>query len=190
MDKILIEEQKGLEREYQNLREELNDNTNRIFDLLKSMVTVTTAILSLGFTDWFKGDKYIFLVPIFLISAVSLIINSQQKSSERLASYLRVFIEPKLSGYNWETNLNEFRNTFKHKSIFRISISALSGGLCLICYFLFYLAHSKVGSKPLDNTDYLFLFLTLILLIISILKLNSRTNMEYEEKWKILLEKE
>lgn len=177
---------KQLQEEYIRLNREIEVSSEKVFNLIKLMITITITILTVSFTDWLNKYEVIYLIPIILIIPINFLIYSQLNSSERIAGYIRVFLEPHLNGNQWERKLREYKKKNKEDSKFSFSIILISIGLSGICYILCFLKiiHEKALALEHSWDTYLLSLITAVFLIISLFKLINTKKQDFDSKWK------
>lgn len=98
--------------EYDQLRKEILHNDTLTIQILGGIVLLAGALMSVAFSEavtdlWVKGFLF-FLVQLIACIGVWQTID-RGRSTYVIASYLRIFVEPKVKDPQWETRLHEFR---------------------------------------------------------------------------------
>jgi len=114
--------QESLLEEFKAVRDEIKQNETRGLQLIIFLFTTTLAATGLVEKDWIPK----WLVPLAI--QVSLIIGLTMYYSAtilrlRLSTYIQVFIEPEVSGLNWEARNSIFscRRNDDQKRVYRIA---------------------------------------------------------------------
>jgi len=97
------------EKEYESLRQELNENKKYIFE--RPLVIITAAFVIFGYAS---DQDFIMLFPpviIFLLLFNLKFTSNRLNSSARIVAYIRLFIEKRNSkNYQWESFLAKYRD--------------------------------------------------------------------------------
>jgi hypothetical protein len=99
---------KNFEKEYETLRQELNENKKYIFE--RPLVIITAAFVIFGYAS---DQDFIMLFPpviIFLLLFNLKFTSNRLNSSARIVAYISLFIEKRNSeNFQWESFLSEYR---------------------------------------------------------------------------------
>lgn len=170
-----------IKEEYIRLRNEIVINSKNIFQLLGIMITSVFTIQSLllVFDDSFDFTEIIYLLPILLITAIVLVINVQLESTSRIASYLRCELEPKIPGYNWETNLHSCRRNIDKEKRFNFFNTVLYVPICLvfICFSIYIMIIDRFNILQT-----IFAILILIMFLVSIFSIYKAGKKIYKKQ--------
>jgi hypothetical protein len=103
------------EKEYETLRQELNENKKYVFE--RPLIIITAAFVALGSIP----SEYLIFYPIVIIYLLlfnlSFTIN-RLNSSARIVAYIRLHIEKNASdNYHWETFLGGYQNGTSSKRL-------------------------------------------------------------------------
>lgn len=120
--------------EYKSLRSEIGRNSQIVSNVFIANIATTGALIGYGLD---KDIGVIFLSPLAFLIPSMFFITSQMESTRRIASYIRVFIEPVLD-LRWENRWLQLRT---HKLLprrrkYAASLAALYTLLCSICLLL------------------------------------------------------
>ncbi|MCX6322346.1 MAG: hypothetical protein NTX93_11180 [Bacteroidia bacterium] len=104
------------EKEYETLRQELNENRKYVFE--RPLLIITAALV---FFEYIAKTPFIMLFPniiIFLLLFNLKFTSNRLNSSARIVSYIRLFIEKKdPSNYRWESFLSKYREDRNKKGL-------------------------------------------------------------------------
>lgn len=96
-----------LKEEYNNLKNEIEENSKITSNLFIANVTITATLIGLGLSASTKG--LILLTPFIVLIPSVLFIVSKLESTTRISSYLRIFIESEFDG-GWHTHWFQLRD--------------------------------------------------------------------------------
>ena len=108
-----LESEHALE-EYKSLREEILANDRLCLQAIAIVLSATGIIFVQGFAI---KNCWFFLIPIPIIEIVYYYVTDKRFGTWVIASYIVVFLEPQLSGLNFETRLRGFREQCKKNNI-------------------------------------------------------------------------
>lgn len=120
--------------EYRSLREEIGRNSQLTATVFLANVTATGVLFGFGF----ETSKWtIFLSPFAILIPSLFFISSQLESTTRIASYLKIVLEPRLR-LSWESDWWKVREcgTLPRRRKYTLSVSGLFGTLSVSCVFL------------------------------------------------------
>jgi hypothetical protein len=154
----------GLLEEYRTLRDEIRHNSEITARTFIFTVTVTVTVIAAGLTIGFWA---IFLSPFAIIVPVMYFLASQLESTTRIASYIRVRLEPKLEGLNWQTDWFRLREKklISHRHKYTSSITGLYQGLSVVCLLLSWI---YLFSKDHDLIHVIILSITSVIVVVLI----------------------
>jgi hypothetical protein len=111
-----MEETKMYEKEYESLRNELNENRKYVFE--RPLLIFSVACI---FFDYVSKTDYVMLFPCLIILLLLFNLHftaNRLNSSARIIAYIRLFIEKNQpSNYQWETFLNAYRLKGENKGL-------------------------------------------------------------------------
>ena len=102
--------------EYSHLRQEILHNGTLNSQTLAATLAIVGVLMGLAFSERVSNDAI--RGVMFFLAAIIILINTLQildreRATYVIASYIRVFIESKLSDLRWESRLKEFREESK-----------------------------------------------------------------------------
>ncbi len=120
--------------EYQSLRDEIGRNSQITTNVFLANVTATGVLFGFAFET---ANGVIFLSPFAILIPSLFFLVSQLESTTRIASYIKVVLEPEL-GLAWERDWWEVRRRglLPRRRKYTIAISGLYGTLSAFCVFL------------------------------------------------------
>jgi hypothetical protein len=125
-DSTTVEPSVGILDEYNSLKSEIFRAQQQRIQIISLTVSVIGVILSISAnivlgSDTITPDRRLLValggaiaLYVVLIPALGMMI-STQNLVRRLGSYLRIFVEPKVPGLNWESHRHNFRLHYHHK---------------------------------------------------------------------------
>ncbi len=124
----------NLLEEYKALRGEIDRNSQIMSNVFLANIAATGALIGYGLD---KHRAEIFLAPFAFLIPSMFFITSQMQSTRRIASYIRVFLEPAL-GLQWENRWMALRarKLLPIRRKYAASLSALYTLLCSVCLLL------------------------------------------------------
>ena len=104
------------EKEYESLRNELNDNRKYVFE--RPLLIFSAACI---FFDYVSNTDYAMLFPCLIVLLLLFNLHftaNRLNSNARIIAYIRLFIEKNQpSNYQWETFLNAYRLKGENKGL-------------------------------------------------------------------------
>lgn len=127
-------ENPNLIEEYKVLRDEIGQNSQITATVFLANSSATAILFGYGFST---ESGTIFLSPLAILIPSLFFITSKLESTTRIASYIRVFIEPEL-GLKWQKRWLQLRekNLISHKRKYTVSLAGLYGALSISCLIL------------------------------------------------------
>lgn len=182
-----------MEKEYDNLRNEIIQKIELINTLLTFTITTTVAILTFALS---RKNEILYLMPFCIIIPMSIRIAYYRSTISKLSAYMIVFLEKNLDGINWETrnallvieNSNNKKRTFNVPTVLMHYDCMLLSVICYICYFVEY-----IKSRDINLQTACILCLPFLLVIWEI-QISNRINslakekQEWIHRWEILNE--
>lgn len=127
----------NLIREYESLRNEINQKIDLVNTLTTFTLTTAVAILTFALA---KDNALLFLLPFCIIIPMYERISYYRSAMVKLSAYMIVFLETKIEEFNWET-----RNTYLMDIIGETDNTiVLRAGyyegvvISLVCYVLYF----------------------------------------------------
>ncbi len=120
--------------EYRSLRDEIGRNSQLTANVFLANVTATGVLFGFGFE---MTNGVIFLSPLAILIPSLFFLTSQLESTTRIASYIKVVLEPELD-LGWERDWWEVRRRglLPRKRKYTMAISGLYGALNATCFIL------------------------------------------------------
>jgi hypothetical protein len=104
------------EKEYESLRNELNDNRKYVFE--RPLLIFSVACI---FFDYVSKTDYVMLFPCLIVLLLLFNLHftaNRLNSNARIIAYIRLFIEKNQpNNYQWETFLNAYRLKGENRSL-------------------------------------------------------------------------
>jgi len=123
--------------EYESLRKEIADNSTVVAQVFSITFPAVAALIGYGVD---KENWVVLLSPYAILLPSLWFVSSQISSTVRLATYIRKFIEPKVTGLKWETRLARLRVQSQDKvspdKSYLLSITGLYGAVSAVCTIL------------------------------------------------------
>src|SRR5690349_21946316 len=92
---------------YQSLRAEISQADNQNYHVLGFAVAATAALVTAGISQESAADRSVVFALVFLVTwPCQRLLQGKRRYIWRIASYLRVVVEPQLGDVNWETHVN------------------------------------------------------------------------------------
>lgn len=156
---------KGIEMEYNAIREEIVNLTNSKDQFIIMMYSLCISII--GLTTFFKVEEIIGLIYIVLIPFQALI-NTKLFQIARCGAYINVFIEPNAQGLKWEKIIHIADKKFNQQYRFNLGNiqltrnlakygSSIFSVLVVIMYFRNKIIINEVGISINRNNFWLML---------------------------------
>ena len=183
----LAEERDGLLNEYRALKSELHNAQGQRLQIISLTVGVFGIIISVSAgsvlgsqTNTVDARLLIAIgssIALYSILIASLImIISVQQAIQRIGEYIRLFIEPKIPGLNWETRWHDFKRQYTYRVGLR--------GLGSIYFFLSFLPMLLPGYALSQNAQNWLYVLILIPFFIWSFYLTADLSGSFSSSWK------
>lgn len=121
------------EAEYDSLRKEIENCINLSAQLSTFSMTAVAAVLAFAIP---QNDPLLYMVPYVFIIPLSAKNFYYRKNIAKLSAYLIAVLEPRISGYNWETLNSEYKEKRELRLLFLFRNYEYFFE-ALICYLLF-----------------------------------------------------
>ena len=120
--------------EYRSLRDEIGRNSQLTATVFLANVTATGVLFGFGFETM---NGVIFLSPLAILIPSLFFLTSQMESTTRIASYIKVVLEPELD-LGWERDWWEvrLRGLLPRRRKYTMAISGLYGALSAASFIL------------------------------------------------------
>lgn len=93
---------------YQSLRAEIAQADNQNYQVLGFAVAATAALVTAGVAQDTPVERSVVFALVFLVTwPCQRLLQGKRRLVWRIASYLRVVVEPHLDGVDWETHLSK-----------------------------------------------------------------------------------
>jgi len=180
----------GLLEEYKTLKDEIQSNSDWTGKAFIFTITVTATLISFGLTH---NNWAIFLSPFLIIIPSMFFVSSKMESTTRIGSYIRIMIEPKIKGLNWQSNWLELRKgkLLPKKRKYSLSIITQFSGISILC-----LGMSWTRFLSSNHSQYeliLIIALSLIIIVFYMIahiaikqSFDMNYRVKYDEAWKKL----
>lgn len=130
---------------YQVLRAEITQVDGQNYQVLGFTVGATVALVTAGVAQHEPLERSVVFALVVLVTwPCQLLLNGKRRLVWRIASYLRVVVEPQLDGVEWETHLAHLPRRGRYTQMLStraaynewVIITALNGvaGLCVIAF--------------------------------------------------------
>ncbi len=177
----------NLIEEYKVLQDEIKQNAHIIATVVLANFSIIGVIFVFGFEN---ESSSIFLSPLAILIPSIFFITSKLESTTRIASYIKVFIEPELD-LKWEKRWFQIREKelIPHKLMYTGSLAGLYGTLSIICLML------ALNNWTHSHCIFFVLFFTLgIPIVFGIISLHKSVStkfiIQYNDLWNKLKTKE
>ena len=131
-------------KEYDNLRNEINQKIELHNTLLTFTITTTVAILTFALSD---NKTILYLIPFCILIPMSMRIAYYRSVISKLSAYIIVFLEKNLNGIKWETRnaalIDEHFNNKKKANHLIIFGDYECCILAIVCYFFYFIDFIK-----------------------------------------------
>lgn len=170
-----------MEKEYDALRNEINQKIELHNSLLTFTITTTVAILTFALS---QNNAILYLIPFCIIIPMSMRIAYYRSAMSKLSAYIIVFLEENLEGMNWETrNATLTKKILGKKLEFKIPTTLryyeclILSVVCYICYFNEYVKNKDINMQTVCS-----LCLPLLLVIWEIIVTKRINSMDKEKQ--------
>lgn len=138
-------------KEYEQVRNEINEKINLHNTLLTFTVTTSIAILSFALT---QDNALFYLMPLGVLIPMSLRIAYYVSAMAKLSAYIIVFLEPDLEGIDWESrNILVIENRLKREQLRkRDRIGSFTNPHYYECFILTILSYAMYVVKIVTDT--------------------------------------
>ncbi len=181
----------GLLEEYKELKAEIQSNSDWTGKAFIFSITVTATLIGFGLTH---NNWAIFLSPFLIIFPSMFFVSAKMESTTRIGSYIRIIIEPKVKGLNWQSNWMELRKEklLPKKRKYSLSITAQFLGISVLCFGLSWIKF--LSSIHPQRELFLMTILSLSIIVLYIFghiaikqSFDIKTRDRYDKAWKELL---
>ena len=142
---------RDMEKEYDTLRNEINQKIELHNSLITFTITTTVAILTFALS---QNNVFLYLTPFCIIIPMSMRIAYYRSALSKLSAYIIVFLEKNLEGMNWETrNAMLTKETLGKKRKFKIPTvlpyyeCLILSAVCYICYLYEYTKNKDINIQ-------------------------------------------
>lgn len=167
MDGQLIMEEKALELEYNNIKQEIFVLMQRCDNLIVSIYTVSITLMGLGYQ---LNNKYFFALIIIFIIPIHGLLNVRRYHMARCSAYISLCLESPHNNLRWEKMVGkidaEFKDLYQKDNIFYKITSALVGGGMTIISFASILFYVQSSIKMKNGTLYCSLLDAIVIILL------------------------
>lgn len=186
----------NLIREYEELRNEINQKVELHNSLVTFMITTVVAILAFALES---ENSLLYILPFGIIIPISMRVTYYRTVMTKLSSYISVYLESDIEGLNWETRNTRLNHEEKLRSkksnkkkahdFFTISHYYEGMILSIMCYSLYFVDFIKDKSMSFNTTICLILPFLLVVweyIITKRIKNFDKEKEEWKDKWQKL----
>lgn len=182
-------------KEYDILRNEINQKIELHNTLLTFTITTTVAVLALALA---QKSSILYLIPFCILIPMSMRIAYYRTAMAKLSAYMIVFLEKNIDGIKWETRNARLISVESKKGIRGLrNFTMLRYYECLIltlvCYALYfwdYIKDKAISPFVVINTLWPMLFVVLEVLITKHINSIDKEKAYWVQRWTKLLDKE
>lgn len=177
-------------REYELLRNEINQKIDLVNTLTTFTLTTTVAILTFALA---KDNALLFLLPFCIIIPMYIRISYYRSALVKLSAYMIVFLETKIDEFNWETrNAHLMNNIIKKGNTIVLRAGYYEGVvISLVCYILYFCKSLKTKNLSVILMLQLFVpFLLVVWMLFIVKHINDidREKQAWIKEWEKLAE--
>lgn len=187
-------------KEYDYLKNEINQKIELHNNLLTFTITTVVAILSITLGLQNLLNPLLFLMPFCILIPMSIRIAYYRFAMAKLSAYIIIFLEDEIQGMKWETRNREVRRYLNNDKK-SIDIKLISGSyyecfiLCILCYTFYVYSYCTQRFFSINLITMINIIWPLLLLVFDgyiTIKIDSvDKNKEFWiRKWKKLKEEE
>lgn len=182
-------------KEYDTLRNEINQKIELHNTLLTFTITTTVAVLTFALS---QNMTMLYLIPFCIIIPMSMRIAYYRSAMSKLSAYMIVFLEKDLDGVKWETrnaaliekHLNKEKKDINSYTVLRYYECLILAVVCYVFYVIDYLKDKEICVIVVVNILWpLLLVLWEVLVTKSINSVNEEKQ-KWINRWKELKEKD
>lgn len=135
-------------KEYNNLRNEINQKIELHNTLLTFTITTTVAALTFALS---QNKTILYLIPFCILIPMSMRIAYYRSAMSKLSAYMIVFLEKNIDGVKWETrnaalnkNLNKKKKNINNYTILRYYECLILAIVCYIFYVIDFIKDKEI----------------------------------------------
>ncbi len=162
-------EEKSLELEYNNIKQEIFVLMQRCDNLIISIYTVSITLMGLGYE---LNNKYFFALIIIFIIPLHGLLNVRRYHMARCSAYIVLCLETSSNNLRWETMVGkidmEFKKLYqKGNVIYKLTSALVGGGMTIIssASILFYAQKSIKVNNDILHCSIIDAMIILLLLV-------------------------
>ena len=173
-------------KEYDNLRNEINQLISLHNTLLTFTITAVVTILTIALSE---NMTILYLIPFCIIIPMSMRIAYYRSSMAKLAAYMIVFLEKKLDGIKWETRNAMLiekapaKKTIYHFTVLRYYECLILAVICYILYVIDYTKDKEISIRTTVNILWPLLLIVWEILITKRINLANKEKQNWIKKW-------
>lgn len=136
-------------KEYDNLRNEINQKIDLQNTLLTFTITTTVAVLTFALS---QNKTILYLIPFCILIPMSMRIAYYRSAISKLSAYMIVFLEKNIDGVKWETrnaalineNLNNKKKNINNYTVLRYYECLILAIVCYIFYVIDFIKDKEI----------------------------------------------
>lgn len=179
-------------KEYDNLRNEINQKIGLHNTLLTFTITTTVAVLTFALS---QDMTILYLVPFCIIIPMSMRIAYYRTAMAKISAYMIEFLEKDLDGIKWETRNAELidiqlkskkKKNINNFTILRYYECLTLAVICYIFYVIDFIKDKEISIFVVMNILWPLLLVLLEVLITKRINSINKERQEWREQWDIL----
>lgn len=181
-------------KEYELLRNEINQKIELHNTLLTFTITTTVAVLTFALS---KNRTILYLVPFCILIPMSMRIAYYRSTMAKLSAYMIVFLEIDLDGINWETRnaalveeyLNKEKKDINSYTVLRYFECLILAIICYIFYIIDYIKDKEINVIVIINILWPLSFVVWEVLITKRINSTDDEKQKWIKRWNKLKKK-
>ena len=174
-------------KEYEFLRNEINQHIGLHNTLLTFAITSTVAVLALALD---QNRTILYLIPFCILIPMSMRIAYYRSAMVKLSAYMIVFLEIDLDGVSWETrnaalvnDLNKKKKDINSYTVLRYFECLILAVICYILYVIDYIKDKEISVVVIVNILWPLLFVIWEILITKRINSVDDEKQEWIKRW-------
>lgn len=180
-------------KEYDTLRNEINQKIELHNTLLTFTITTTVAVLTFALS---QNRTILYLVPFCILIPMSMRIAYYRSAMSKLSAYMIVFLEKNLNGVNWETrnadlveeHLNNKKN-INNYVVLRYFECLILAVICYVFYIIDYVKDKEINAIVVINILWPLIFVIWEILVTKRINSVDKEKQEWIKRWNELKKK-
>ncbi len=180
-------------KEYDTLRNEINQKIELHNTLLTFTITTTVAVLTFALS---QNRTILYLVPFCILIPMSMRIAYYRSAMSKLSAYMIVFLEKNLNGVNWETrnadlveeHLNNKKN-INNYVVLRYFECLILAVICYVFYIIDYVKDKEINAIVVINILWPLTFVIWEILVTKRINSVDKEKQEWIKRWNELKKK-